>query len=244
MGRESGSLLSACRPALKLVIRQAAQPCRSPWMIVCSADQPASQDACIGFVSCWCRVALQSTEGCMRGGCSHDRPHWIWLPGRVMGAAGDPKGPKTVHTLPIWCSPFAHGNLTSEAQPWCCTLLAPCLPWLCAVKAGVAQGLEQGWVQALGRTGHRCNRCRGWTRKRLGDAQLERGAQLWAPPPQTAACPKHCMPTPCMLMHGCQWAVPVVCVAGGTVQRSWQRFNHHCQHLHTVLQGLWVTAGC
>lgn len=44
---------------------------------------------------------------------------------------------------------------------------------------------------------------------RWGRAAGERGTAV-GPTPQPAACPQHCMLTPCRLMHGCHRAVPVV----------------------------------
>ena len=77
-------------------------------------------------------------------------------------------------------------------------------------QSGCAQGLEQGWVQPLGRTGHPCNRCREWTRKRLGDAQLEGGAQLWAPPPPNSSVPQALHAHP---LHADAW-VPMGSASG------------------------------
>lgn len=60
---------------------------------------------------------------------------------------------------------------------------AHCLPWRCAVKAGVRR-VQAGMGADNGQGGaHPYSSCRGWTWKCAEDAQLESGAQLWAPPP-------------------------------------------------------------
>ena len=61
-----------------------------------------------------------------------------------------------------------------------------------------------------------------------GDATAgERGTAVGAHP-QTAACSQHCMATPCMLLHGCQRAVPVVVWLAGWCRGVGRGLVGHC----------------